>query len=106
MTTLGTCPRCNAPTSHAHWAGARICTLCEPLMPDSLLKACTDQFDYALQVRTGLIFRFTDATIHGEWVTLTGLDWNQDMPGPYPFERGVDIRLSDIVWCADAPQGS
>jgi hypothetical protein len=25
---------------------------------------------------------------------------------PFIFDRGLDVRLSEIVWCADAPNGS
>jgi hypothetical protein len=25
---------------------------------------------------------------------------------PYPADRGVDVRIADIVWAMDAPEGS
>lgn len=83
------------------------CPDCRRKYPPSLLKAASDYFDYALQLRTGEIIRFSQAAIHGEFVTLELQD-NHEQPNalPYPFPRGVDVRISDIVWCADAPEGS
>lgn len=78
--------------------------------PPSLIKACRDPFDYALQLRNGPIIHFFAAYEHGEWVTLVfepAVDIHAPTPmGGYPFERGVNVRVADIVWCADAPNGS
>lgn len=79
-------------------------------MPPSLLKACFDRpFDYALGLRNGLIIRFGGATINGEWISLDdikGYSNKEELVVGYPMDRGMDVRLSEIIWCADAPEGS
>lgn len=80
----------------------------------ALAKACFDEFDYALKLRTGEVIRFSLATYLGNgWIHLNVEGCNQ--PDHYPLafsklsrgvDRGVDVRLSDIVWVMDAPEGS
>ncbi len=96
---------------------AHVCRTCALTVPPSLMKAATDTFDYALGLRSGHILRFEFCRFHGAWVHVTLSD-TLDVPyqlerrgGPrlgtsYTFDRGVDVRLDEIVWCADAPQGS
>ena len=96
-------------------AVAGICDGCARRIPWSLIKAAGDTFDYALRLRTGEIFRFSRAVIQGEFVWID-LDHSGDVYDGPPqrqrlgvqntFPRGIDIRISDIVWCADAPDGS
>lgn len=81
--------------------------------PPSLLKATEDHFDYALKLTTGEVIRFTEATIHGDYVTLHpegGVDGRGFDPSlgnrQFSCPRGVDVRVDQIVWCADAPEGS
>jgi hypothetical protein len=105
----------NLPT--AIWCQT-VCPDCAPLYPPSLLKASADDFDYALRLRTGEIIKFTYAEIHGDYVSLYSTSRSQitsdglepmeghEQPLPFPFLRGIDVRLNDIVWCADAPNGS
>lgn len=74
------------------------------------MKAVTDQFDYVCKLSTGETLYFTSATINGDFCTLDGLghtthsDSKRDLPHPFP--RGLEVRISEIVWCADAPAGS
>jgi len=94
-------------------------------LPASLLKATGDDFSYVLGTRDGRIIHFAYAQIqegrkwvrvsgHIHWRThpTTGEDYQDDydpieMSGvDHGFPRGLDIRISDIVWCADAPDGS
>jgi len=110
-----TATRCAACGKVGEWTyeTAYACPDCARKYPRSLLKAVSDPFDYALKLRTGEIIRFTQASISGDYATLYGdslsyerpLD-NEDNNLPYPFPRGLDVRVSDIVWCADAPAGS
>ena len=82
-------------------------------LPDALIKALSDHFDYAMGLRNGQIIRFEEAHLssNGEWVHLSV---TPDMHGDktpmkgveYPFDRGVDVRIDEIAWCADAPHGS
>jgi hypothetical protein len=77
-----------------------------------LLKACQDCFDYALKLSTGEIIRFSQAEIHGDYATLLGSpEDNTSLDGkkqglPFVFDRGLDVRIANIIWCADAPEGS
>ncbi len=84
------------------------CERCKLRFPPSLIKAVGDDFEYALELRTGEVIRFRSAVIHGEWATLDGVSWGVGRVSALPFEcpRGVDVRISEIVWCADAPDGS
>jgi hypothetical protein len=91
---------------------ADFCLVCRRAYPPSLLKACYDEFDYALKLSDGTIIRFAFAKIHGDYVTLMGgydkgtLIVDQPKPLPFIFDRGIEVRLSEIIWCADAPDGS
>jgi hypothetical protein len=90
------------------------------LWPPSLAKAVDDPFDYAMGLRDGTIIYFHHATFippDGEWVHLDlGRNYVQDTPLPrhkmifntsnLGHDRGVEIRVSEIVWVADAPHGS
>lgn len=73
--------------------------------PTVLQKACEDSFDYVLKLRTGEIFRFAFAqVINREWVLIQNF-WDNN-PTDYPLPRGLEVRVADIVWIADAPMGS
>jgi len=79
----------------------------------ALAKACLDDFDYALRLKSGEVIRFACAEWHGNgWLTLNGIDPAEDFRPPhrqdlpFPAARGVDVRLDDILWVMDAPCGS
>jgi hypothetical protein len=76
------------------------CPACERRYPQSLLKSLHDPFHYSLQLRGGEIIRFTAARIKGEFAHLM-FDDLYPANRPFPFERGVDVRIADIVWSAD-----
>lgn len=105
------CAGCRAPIRQSGDLPEEFCPSCAGRLPPALRKACCDPFDYACGLRTGEVVRFNQAEVHGEWVTLRGMP---DSKGayeaidgmPYPCPRGVDVRLADIVWVADAPNGS
>ena len=87
------------------------CPECAKLYPPSLLKACCDEFEYACRLATGETVYFTHATISGDYCTLIGVEsaaqlTYADQKLPHPFPRGLEVRVSSIVWCADAPNGS
>jgi hypothetical protein len=109
------CPRCgDSYTKESEDFGQLVCGDCRPLFPPSLLKATVDPFDYALRLRTGEEIRFNTAEIHGDYVTIGGmiedgerpLDAEENPKLPHRFNRGLEVRVQDIVWCADAPDGS
>ncbi len=90
-------------------SGDNFCLPCLQKLPASLLKAISDPFDYAIGLRTGLVIRFSEARIQGEWVHLLVAGTNRPVGNgddTYNWERGIDVRLTEIVWCADAPIGS
>ena len=82
--------------------------------PPSLTKAFYDHFEYVLKLRSGEIIYFSDARkLRDGWIELTLSTMRDTYRGkvvesslPFPAERGIDVRLSEILWCADAPFGS
>ena len=85
--------------------------------PPALAKASVDEFDYAAQIRDVGIVLFSLAEPAGRgWVRLYGpsdghggyafscTDKSQAIP--FPCSRGIEVRLSDIVWVADCPEGT
>ncbi len=89
------------------------CAACARRIPRALLKALIDPFDYALRLTTGEVVRFGSARIDGDWVTLSDAPGETPPKGDrpvtglkYPCPRGVEVRIDQIVWIADAPEGS
>lgn len=78
-------------------------------VPPAISKATEDVFDYAVGLRDGTVIRFQRAVVHGPWVALYFVEFLRgpcQPPAFFTFERGLEIRLSDIVWATDAPIGS
>lgn len=91
--------------------GTGECRLLEVLVGShALAKACQDYFDYAMKLRTGEVINFSFAEVlNGEWVHLEIKPMDEQPETNriiYPAERGMDVRISDIVWVMDAPLGS
>ena len=90
-----------------------LCPSCIMLYPPAILKAMRDHpFMYAIGLRDGTVLFIEGVTkVHGEWITVTlwhgipeqAKQLTKNFP---PCPRGVDVRLSDIVWAADAPYDS
>ena len=86
--------------------------LCTSMLGSHVLaKACCDKpFDYALKLRTGETIRFSGATIiRPGWIHLDVLPPNKQAGTqrlPYLADRGVEVRVEEIIWAMDAPQGS
>ena len=83
--------------------------------PPSLAKACYDPFEYVLVLRSGTLLHFESASPRGQWVHIEFGGYapprildaaRMDRAGHFSFDRGMDVRVADIVWCADAPNGS
>lgn len=83
-----------------------VCNACEEKYGHHLAKATSDQFDFVVGLRTGVVMRFISKTlsIEGDWVFLPEPDTVIGLP--FPFCRGMQVRLSEIAWVADAPEGS
>ena len=81
-------------------------------LPPDLVKAFDDQpWDYALGLRDGRVIHFQGADLvkGGKWVHLPGPDQKYELKMigiDFSFDRGLDVRISDIMWVADAPNGS
>lgn len=84
-------------------------------VPAALRKACEDPFDYALGLRNGRIIFFSEARLCRPFVYLSGIrrttirhleGVEQGAGHSGDFDRGLDVRLDDISWVADAPHGS
>ena len=74
----------------------------------ALAKSMIDPFDYAMRLRTGEMIRYVAAEIRaGGWIHLASARWDDGKGGESAiFPRGIDVRLSEIVWVKDAPYGS
>lgn len=87
-------------------------------IPADLDKCEQDFFDYAIGLKNGHVFRVSTCTIHGRWARFELHDTPEhNIPdvsnpkdimklGKFPFDRGVQVRISEIAWVADAPHGS
>lgn len=77
----------------------------------ALAKACVDTcFQYALKLRTGDVIEFSGARIiNPRWIHLEvqPMNWRSKHCNlSYLADRGVNVRIADIVWVMDAPEGS
>lgn len=88
-----------------------------PGWPWPLQKAVDDDFTYALGLRTGLVIVFETAEPSADhvWVTLRGASLHRFMPPDFSaqefdrrpiLDRGITVRVADVVWAIDAPFGS
>ena len=70
-----------------------------------LVKSIMDHFSYALKLRTGEIIRFAEAEYcGGDWIHLVEACFQVPISEKsQDFPRGIDIRISDIVWAQDDP---
>ena len=74
---------------------------------EALVKACMDPFDYALKLRTGEVIGFSKAKVmNRDWIHVSIKTDTVKNPFGVSVSRGMDIRISDIVWVMDAPNGS
>jgi len=76
-----------------------------------LAKACSDKpFDYALKLRSGEVVRFSGAEIiRPGWIHLDVFPPDAQPANnglPFPADRGIDVRIDEILWVMDAPHGS
>lgn len=80
-------------------------------------KSLHDFFTYVLQLRTGIIIQYSEASLSDDrqWLHLEEATilkshlsiWSHLYESKSKeFARGMDVRISDIVWAADCPEGS
>jgi len=83
------------------------CYECTNKYPPALRKALIDSFFYAACIQGLGIVEFETVHINGDWITF--IPHNREMGFenlPYPFPRSLDVPLANILWIADAPNGS
>lgn len=85
-----------------------ICDACEEKFGPHLGKALCDPFDYAIGLKNGHVFRLVggDVSIVGEWLIINGIEEHTVPLKSSTFPRGMQLRLSEVAWIADAPEGS
>ncbi len=88
-------------------AGKKLCSRCQPLIPPSLLQACTPVGGrgYCVGLEDGTQIPFDWATVDGGWVTLGSKGGFDRGSFGHSFPAGIDIRLDVIVWCAEDLDG-
>jgi len=87
-----------------------VCSECSVEWPPALLKATIDKpSDYALRLRSGELIYFWGANLVGSFaqLALTHREDRQQIGlSLHRFPNGIEVSLADIVWCAEAPDGS
>lgn len=78
---------------------------------DVLAKASTDNFDYAIGLVDGSVFRFCEARLVKGSLMIDLHDARRVSPTDHDedlcvYPRGVEVRISSIIWATDAPMGS
>jgi hypothetical protein len=113
---VGTAERCRVRGCTRIAGGPHDECLCAEhcrVFPPALAKAASDPFMYAIGLVTGEVVYFHMCVLwDGGWVTLHP---ESDIDGFLPghgqdfrvrAQRGLDVRVDHVVWCADAPDGS
>lgn len=69
-----------------------------------LAKSLDDPHRYTIQIRSGEVIVFESAVLHGQWLQLMGVTWNECSPtfNRVRSDRGIDVRISEIVWAIDS----
>lgn len=102
--------QCNSCHQHKVSEFQGTCDVCAERFGPHICKAIRDPFDYVVGLRSGAVIHFTgeDVKIVGEWIVIKGVEeeTSKSKLFPFPCPRGVQIRLSEIAWFADAPMGS
>lgn len=89
-------------------------------IPWPLGKASLDEFDYAVGLRDGTVIQFERCVFdrdhvfawlkgvrgHSMPVARNSGARSSERDTPFSFDRGLVIRLADVMWAADAPFGS
>jgi hypothetical protein len=108
----GPCQQCRGFGFFEDWG---FCRRCMDRYGHHLLKSTIDPFEYAIRLTSGDLIYYQEAAIKGDWVVIpydgfTARHHGEGVPpratdNP-PWERGLQIHVDAIAWCADAPFGS
>lgn len=86
-----------------------------------LSKIIEDDFFFAIGLKNGQVIRGNRATLHGDWLMVDGETTIGDLKSQqatpqyasaedrtkvWNLQRGIEVRISEIAWVADAPEGS
>lgn len=76
----------------------------EAKWPEALIKATTDEFNYAMSLKNGDLIQFRSA----EFLNISTVKITIPRKNIYNFElsRGLEVKLDQIVWVSDAPTGA
>ena len=78
----------------------------EAAWPPRLIRSMDDTWYFALRLRSGELVHFQTAhLLSREWARLDGAEIEGASPDLTPAawpERGLDVRVSDIVWIIEA----
>jgi len=68
----------------------------------NLKKASQDDYRYGIGLKSGLVFNFSCLELNGEFLRLSEAHPVVDPTGgQLSWGRDVDVRLSEVEWCAD-----
>ena len=68
-----------------------------------LCKLTMDHFTYLVGLKSGRVLKVEHGTkITEKWIRFMP---DEDLCG-YPCPRGIDVKISEIEWIVDAPEGS
>lgn len=71
-------------------------------MPEYILKANLDEYAYVLGLKNGDAIQFSSLEFIGpDWVRLTGHKLKVKSLPEGRFDRGLEVRYSEILWIAD-----
>ena len=82
------------------------CQTCVDKYGNTMLKAVVDPFCYAFGLKSGMVLWVETIAINKDWVYFPKPESDFSTKLTFPFERGLQVRLDEIAWVADAPRGS
>ena len=96
-------PKCVACGNSLTDGNPHACGQCRRRYPPSLINSAVESSFYLLTLTTGESYRFGRSAILGEYATIYEgeNDHEPDEGELIPGRRGTDVRVSEIVTCAD-----
>jgi hypothetical protein len=81
------------------------CEGCKAIFGSHLATSLCDEFDYVIYLKNGMEICCHRISLNGEWLEI-GAEGLKVSASPFSFPRGLQVRLSEVVLVADAPDGS
>lgn len=96
------CVVCGSESANHIEESLYLCQQCGRTVPSTLIHADTRVGQYVVRMRSGDMFSFKSATLHGQWVLLERGFWmNVKGLEDVGYSVQTDVRISDIEWCTD-----